>query len=1273
MDVINELKHKVAVQIEQVRAESEQRLEEARAMSADQLIEARRTANRILNNATFKYIYYLFNNVIHRADTRGFVQPLLGDDISPEYQQELDQYQEQIETHQPFETVWSREQFGSVRYRMLSGLKQTEAPLPPLPPISFSNTGAVADFVVVIQQIHTRKEHLSDRIYFSRWAAPFEISSMDLDGGNVAMLWSGERPVTSLAMDGEQGELYWLEGNQQIKKALITANGPGEVQHVLDIEAPDKGGLWQLELDLYNRKIYWTNDISIWRTDMDTPDPASTSRMVISPAESPFPIDLVVDGQNGYLYWIDKELKYIRRSDLEGVTIEDLYPVNVPTKGLKVDPIAHFVYWSDQVDKNTKLLRAPTQEKLLYFDGKTDYIELPQIDEQVATVEMWINPEEQEQLLFFIEEPEKEPIAPPPGVNYVMQAQGGGKATAAFLFTVGGISLNPDGSMTNQYHLTYQSPMSTDPTNIGLIPGGMFHLAITNDDQQASIYINGKLKVTRRNYFLPKGKWYWGGTGQDRSGYFKGSFAELRIWDQVRSEEVIRAGLHFDYRGDEAGLIGYWRTDRLQNKILPDLTNSNYDGVLRRKGMKSPVEKSIPTFELAGNGVKLPSMEFVFRQGITIECWVKFKKFKFDSRILEQGNGEGSNYIILGNHETSGDLKLTVSKAGEAHEITASGVFELDQWIHVACTINTRSEARIYKNGRLIEGPHPFVMPPQEVRTQNYLGKTHTSWGQAGDFEGKLAEVRMWNRAMAAHEIATNRHRQMSTQEENLYACWPLDEGQGKIALCFPNTRLQGTYETDDLVFESELLDAKGRLSQLRDELNQLKLDKNATSQSLNQSQVQFDQGKSTIEPELQEKEPLLQDKEMEVSLAEQQVANYQLTLDEKDQLLQGFIAFERAGPNKEYHIGQARKEVDKWNDTLREVEEAILKWEESLQLWEEVDLLEKQIEESYKKMQESYPIRYTEPEKFNSLEQAWKDFSRLKWEKFNEANATGFQHDQVIKYLEQGPKNLIYYESRKRPYQEKLDHLESLMELAPLYEGKEREEFEVAVEEAKQDLEKSKIDVEKLQEDYQSLLTEIESLRDTLDSNEQVLASAKATFEEASVALIAFYQSQNAELQHLEEEVPMLEVKVRKGQERIWSIGEIPVNPVVKQNYQIEEVLPVHGMDGLGLVPEADFLKARRSEAYRQLHLTEEQAEKDLHAAMLAENARLEEAQAKHNQRMAEAQQQEDDAKKAADARRAKADRDKRQAENEANRRIQAAQNDASQTRRNAMRPFIW
>ena len=110
----------------------------------------------------------------------------------------------------------------------------------------------------------------------------------------------------------------------------------------------------------------------------------------------------------------------------------------------------------------------------------------------------------------------------------------------------------------------------------------------------------------------------------------------------------------------------------------------------------------------------------------------------------------------------------------------APGVLKTNQWMHLAATVDAEGKGTLYVNGVAVAKASLFL-PSKLLRPRqyNYIGKSN--WSTDGHFQGKLAELRIWNTARSAADIKANMNRRLQSNEAGLVLHLPLDNS-GEIS-----------------------------------------------------------------------------------------------------------------------------------------------------------------------------------------------------------------------------------------------------------------------------------------------------------------------------------------------------------------------------------------------------------------------------------------------------------------------------------------------------------
>ena len=160
-----------------------------------------------------------------------------------------------------------------------------------------------------------------------------------------------------------------------------------------------------------------------------------------------------------------------------------------------------------------------------------------------------------------------------------------------------------------------------------------------------------------------------------------------------------------------------------------------------------------------------------FNGDFTIECWVYPKAFTNWNRIIDFGNGAGSNNVLLSyTVGTSQQPGLYV----EGAQFAASHIIPLNQWTHIAATLSGNT-ATIYINGA-VSATANVPVPVNVTRNNCYIGRSN--WGVGDpDANALYDELRIWNVARTATEIQDGRYKELTGIETGLLVYFPFNEG----------------------------------------------------------------------------------------------------------------------------------------------------------------------------------------------------------------------------------------------------------------------------------------------------------------------------------------------------------------------------------------------------------------------------------------------------------------------------------------------------------------
>lgn len=213
---------------------------------------------------------------------------------------------------------------------------------------------------------------------------------------------------------------------------------------------------------------------------------------------------------------------------------------------------------------------------------------------------------------------------------------------------------------------------------------------------------------------------------------------------------------------------------------------------LKRRGVTFAGHAYItfPTLKL-----KTPTEQSAF--GETLSAWIYPVKPEKGAQLIV-GRTDGSVALIL----EAGQIKFScsLSNTRKPFEVTCPAS-EKHKWMHYAGVVSYTSETVtliLYQNGvevNRVEVPRPASAQAPQWETQLAIGGTPTS---KGAFQGKIAEVQLWQRARLPEEVRDTMHLLLTGKELDLAGYWRLGaiaEGKERQVTDF------SVYGNDGVVF----------------------------------------------------------------------------------------------------------------------------------------------------------------------------------------------------------------------------------------------------------------------------------------------------------------------------------------------------------------------------------------------------------------------------------------------------------------------------------------
>ena len=199
--------------------------------------------------------------------------------------------------------------------------------------------------------------------------------------------------------------------------------------------------------------------------------------------------------------------------------------------------------------------------------------------------------------------------------------------------------------------------------------------------------------------------------------------------------------------------------DGVSNVLLElNFTNSTSQSVINFAAENAPLNTAMSNqttdnfMEFSGgqSHIDLDTMNINYANGMTYSAWIYYDNFSHWSRLIDFGNGPGSDNIIIANQGTTNNLCLHVYSGGSSSNVYANGSLTLNEWHHIAATVNSGGAAVLYLDGQQV-ATGTVNLPNSLARNRCYIGRSN--WSNDAYFDGKMDDVAMWNTVLTQTEI----------------------------------------------------------------------------------------------------------------------------------------------------------------------------------------------------------------------------------------------------------------------------------------------------------------------------------------------------------------------------------------------------------------------------------------------------------------------------------------------------------------------------------------
>ena len=322
----------------------------------------------------------------------------------------------------------------------------------------------------------------------------------------------------------------------------------------------------------------------------------------------------------------------------------------------------------------------------------------------------------------------------------------------------GGLYLGADGSGTKYKFIVNTGSGATGACGSaygcaegGTIAAGWHLVTATYDGAAARLYIDGAQVASETftapgntNYPLYVGRYY----GSNGYGW-NGALDEVRLYNRALTAAEVQA----IYSGGGAqSLIGYWPFDEGSGAVAHDTSGSGHDGAITAAAWIAGDKNTALSFN--GSTSSVVTSAIALAGAFTVSAWVnpsggetaygRIAETQYNVGLYLGLNSSGSKYkwIVNSGLGATGNCGLPYGCA-EGGTVTSG-------WHLVTGTFDGAT-ARLYVDGTLAASE--TFTAPSSTTLPLYIGRYYGAAGYG--FTGGIDEVRLYNRALSAAEVAT--------------------------------------------------------------------------------------------------------------------------------------------------------------------------------------------------------------------------------------------------------------------------------------------------------------------------------------------------------------------------------------------------------------------------------------------------------------------------------------------------------------------------------------
>ncbi len=177
------------------------------------------------------------------------------------------------------------------------------------------------------------------------------------------------------------------------------------------------------------------------------------------------------------------------------------------------------------------------------------------------------------------------------------------------------------------------------------------------------------------------------------------------------------------------------------------------------------------------------SVDNVFAGGGCTELWIRPNSANISRSFISKIGSTNVGWVFYVSEELAGLCRITFIYTGprDRNYKSTNRVVTIDEWNHIAVNYNKdnfNNMPSFYVNGVLVSGFEEFNSPNAAMDNDGVqivnIGNSASSAGN-NPFDGRIDEVRIWNRTLTQTQIRNNMCHTLNGTEFGLVGYWQMD------------------------------------------------------------------------------------------------------------------------------------------------------------------------------------------------------------------------------------------------------------------------------------------------------------------------------------------------------------------------------------------------------------------------------------------------------------------------------------------------------------------